>query len=228
MNGNATAPKLPPTAPYHSFKAMLRVFQQHGAPAVVDHGALRKRFAPGSVDALLSSLRFLNLIDAAGAPAEQLRGLTDALDTAEWPQKLGAALRAAYGPVLEEGLQNATPAQLNQRLRTAFSLPAEACRRSATFLLAAAQDADVPVSPYLVAPPRSKGRLLPTKPENGHTHEDEPTGDALTARLIEKFPAFDPSWPDALKEHWFVQFNELIQLVKPDDRPAWMNSTSQR
>ena len=227
MTGNAKAPLLPPNAPYHSFKAMLRVFQQHGAPAVVDHGALRKRFAPGSVDALLAALRFLDLIDAAGAPTARLHALTQALDSEAWPETLSEALRRGYGAVLEEGLESATPAQLNQRLRSAFALPAEACRRSATFLLAAAQDAQVPVSPYLVAPPRSKGRLLPAMHEIGHA-DDEPSGDALTARLIEKFPAFDPAWPDALKEHWFVQFNELIQLVKPDDRPAWMNAASQR
>lgn len=205
----------PPIAPFPAFKTLLRVFQQHGAPDVVDHGALRKRFAPGSVENLLAALRFLGLIGPGGAPTAQLAPLTAAVDTPAWPTALRDALTRAYGPVLE-GLGSATPAQLNQRLRSAYSLHAETCRRSATFLLAAASEAEAPLSPYLVSPAHAKGRLLPVRTEPGA--EDAEAGEALTARLIDKFPAFDPAWPDALKAHWFQQFNELIQLVKPDEQ----------
>jgi len=209
----------PPTAPYASFKALLRVFQHHGAPAVVDHGALRKRFPPGSVENLLATLRFLDLIDAAGAPKPTLGTLTSALDSEAWPASLSDTLIRAFGPILDAGLDSATPAQLNQRLKATYGLQAEACRRAATFLLAAASEAGLPVSPYLMAPARSKGRLLPVKSE-APADNDPADHDGLAARLIAKFPDFDPAWPDALKEHWFLQFHELIQLVKPEDRPT--------
>jgi hypothetical protein len=210
----------PPTTSYQSFKAVLRVLQQHGVPAVVDHGALRKRFPSGSVEGLLAALRFFDLVDGAGAPTPSLDTLKGAVETEAWPGSLRVVLLRAYGAVLEEGLENATPAQLNERLNAAFALSSETCRRSATFLLAAANDAGLPISPYLMAPPRSRGRLVQARPGRAN-HEDrgEPAGDALAARLIEKLPPFDPAWPDALKEHWFKQFNELVQLVRPDDRP---------
>jgi hypothetical protein len=213
MADHLAAPATPPTAPYQSFKAALRVFQQHGVPARVDHGALRKAFPRTTADNVLIALRFFELIDLNGAPTPALAAMKDALDTDAWAETLGAALQRCYGPVLKEGLEDATPAQLNQRLKAAFNLEAEACRRGATFLLAAALDAEIPVSRYLVAPPRSKGRLLPPKVEGAHESA------ALAARLLQKLPEFDPDWPDALKADWFQQFNELIQLLKPEDRP---------
>jgi hypothetical protein len=29
--------------------------------------------------------------------------------------------------------------------------------------------------------------------------------------LLDKFPTFDPSWPDELKNKWFSAFDELLR-----------------
>jgi hypothetical protein len=38
-----------------------------------------------------------------------------------------------------------------------------------------------------------------------------PNGIALDKLLIDKFPGFDPSWPDEVKLKWFAAFDELLK-----------------
>ncbi len=161
------------------------------------------------------------MIDAEGAPGAALRALVEALDQESWASTLAAALHYAYGSTLA-GLETATPAQLNQRIQDKFGVTGEACRRSVTFLLTAAQDARLTISPYLVAPPRSRGRLFSSR-ARASVNGDAPellSNELLAARLIEKLPDFDPAWPDALQENWFKQFNELIRLAQIDLPPT--------
>jgi hypothetical protein len=38
-----------------------------------------------------------------------------------------------------------------------------------------------------------------------------PFGIGLDKLLIDKFPGFDPSWPDEVKLKWFAAFDELLK-----------------
>jgi hypothetical protein len=221
----AAAVALPPAAPYQTFKNAFRVFKTHGVPALVDNSALRRRFPPTHTRQILEALRFLDLINDAGEPSPTLISLVEAVDDEGWPDLLRKVLTATYAPVMEDGLENATPAQLNQRLRSSYGLEEDACRRSATFLLSAANDAHIPLSPYLLTPRRPKGRpnahdLTEPNGDSGVADASEASIELLAAKLIEKFPEFDPKWSESLKEHWFSQFSELIQLVKNEDRAS--------
>jgi len=36
----------------------------------------------------------------------------------------------------------------------------------------------------------------------------------LAQRLVDKFPSFDPNWPEPLCEKWFEVFQELIKRIR--------------
>ena len=38
-----------------------------------------------------------------------------------------------------------------------------------------------------------------------------PNGTSLDKLLIDKFPGFDPEWPDDVKLKWFAAFDELLK-----------------
>lgn len=214
-------PTPPPTAVYRNFISAIRMLKRHGAPATVDASALRRRFPTETAQEQLDCFRFLGLIDAEGLASARLAELCGAVDGPNWRPLLAQILAASYAPGMVEGLTRATPAQLNQQIRDVYGVEGAAARRAATFLLAAVLDAKLPLSPYLIVPAGSRGRLRSTPDsdfldESAAAKEDEALNE-LTARLIEKLPNFDQQWPDSIKEQWFAQFQELISLVKGEE-----------
>ncbi len=211
----------PAAAPYPAFVTALRTFKRHSLPAAIDASALKKRFTAGVVRQLLSSFSALRLIDETGTPLNLLRDLVEAVDEPNWAAVVQRMLDGAYPQALLDSLSAATPAQLNQSLRATFDEVNENDRRqSINFLLGAARDAGLEISAYLTPPAGSRGKLYLGAPDSDETHQTEANKQAvLAARLIEKFPEFDPAWPDDLKEDWFEQFKELVALVKPEDLP---------
>lgn len=214
-------PTPPPTAVYRNFITAIRIFKRHGAPTTIDTSALRRRFPTETAQDLLVCFRFLGLIDAEGVASTRLAELSAGADGPNWRPVLAQTLTDSYEPGMVESLARATPAQLNQRIKDMYDLEGAAARRAATFLLAAALDAKLPMSPYLIVPAGSKGRLRSTQDSDFQdagavTNEHEALNE-LTARLIEKLPHFDQQWPDSIKEQWFAQFQELITLVKGEE-----------
>jgi hypothetical protein len=35
-------------------------------------------------------------------------------------------------------------------------------------------------------------------------------------KLLEKFPPFDPNWPDPIKEKWFAGFDQFMKKAATD------------
>lgn len=209
----------PAAAPYPAFVTALRTFKRHGLPAVVDASALRKRFAGGVATQLISSFSALNLVDDQNAPSDLLQRLVRAVDEDDWPAAVAEMISGAYPESLLSSLSAATPAKLNQGLSEAFETVGVSDRRQIVgFLLGAARDAGLEISAYLTPPAGSRGKLYLGPSEAGvSSQQDSDQQTQLTAKLIAKFPEFDASWPDELKEDWFAQFKELVALVKSED-----------
>lgn len=118
---------------------------------------------------LFGAFRFFDLINATGAPSKRFRDMATK-DESVWNKNMGDLVRSHYQPQLE-ALASGTTASL----KTAFgdigqSVVAPACR----FLIAAAKDAGIPVSPSIEsgsignATPRKKR----TKGASTEKHED--------------------------------------------------------
>ena len=53
--------------------------------------------------------------------------------------------------------------------------------------------------------------------EKGRPELPRPFKDNDVARaLVDKFPTFDPSWPEKTKKAWFDGFSELLIIIKGD------------
>jgi hypothetical protein len=158
--GNTNGNKATLTPPYTSFptiKTLLKSFQEHGTPGRIDRSVLTN--FSGSVGAqIIPALRFLRLIDAANIPTESLKTLVAVVGTEQWSEELLAVLRETYAPLWKLDLQTASPSQFDELFTKSYPTTDDVVRKCKSFYLAAATDAKIPISPYIL---RSK------KPRSG-------------------------------------------------------------
>lgn len=125
-------------APYASpsnIHDVLARLRQHGMPDVITPADLTRLVGihPNVASRVLSSLRFLGLIDETGRQAEAMKRLKT-VSAAEYPEALGVLVRAAYKPVFAQcDPTNATPDQLEDAFR--FYAPTAQRSRMITLFL---------------------------------------------------------------------------------------------
>jgi hypothetical protein len=220
----------PPYIPYQTFKTFLQDLEEHGIPGRVDNTAL-KRFSGGVARQLKTALRFLHLIDGDDHPTDDLSALSGAFGGDGWPAALAELLRVRYSPVMSQiELAQATPGQLREAFKDGFGASGneDVLRKSELFFLQAAQEAELPISKRVsvvtrrrsgasngrrrgarkAADPRSRERLDVRRPNGTEAPEQ-----SFRNQLLEKFPTFDPAWPDELKTKWFDGFKTLMGMA---------------
>jgi len=206
---------------YSTFKNAIRDLALDGTvPSQVDHSVLRS-MGGSNRKLFLAALRFFDLVDdESGAPSEQLRKLATA-DESEWRDYMQVLLQEKYGPLVEH-LPEGTPNSLRDRFKDHFDgIGQTLVEPSIRFLLAAARDIGLPVSGHLKQrKPRTRGgakqRTTKSPKSVNVPREPEPTPRrTLTFQdaLLEKFPEFDPEWPDAHKTAWFEAFGKLMEMT---------------
>lgn len=216
----------PPYAPYPSYKTSLKVMKDTLVPDRVDRSIWGNKFSGSVVTQMLTTYKFLGLISSDGEPHQRLRKLVAALDTDQWATELRQVIETAYAPLLTLDLEKASATQFNERFRASYRAEGETARKCMTFFLQAAREAGISLSPFLVAgsKPRassSGGKRKPRIVRKEAAASPEDLGDggrkdtpSMTATLLDKFPEFDPSWPDEIKKQWFSGFTELMNRTK--------------
>jgi Family of unknown function (DUF5343) len=219
---------MPPYAPFPSLKNFVQNAKQQGLANRIDRSVLTN-FSGSAQTQLITSFRFLGLIDSKGHPTDRMVALVGAGETEQWSVALATLLRAAY-PLLFEGfdLATASPNQFNERFRNAFPGADSVQRKAVTFFLAAAQDAKIPVSPHITknkkpravsSSSRRRGRTATTRVSAEPVRTD-PAGTAVNGawaanpkapNAYELLAVFDPSdmSPDEQAAVW-----TLIQYLK--------------
>jgi hypothetical protein len=162
----------PPYVAYPTFKNMLSGFKEHVLPARIDRTVL-SNFSGIVGSQLLTALRFLDLIDGQNHPKPGLRVLVDAYGTDKWSAELTKVLQSAYGPMFDLDLTAASPGQFNERFSKTYPGEGSTLRKSTTFFLTAATDAQVPISPYITK--NKKPRSAPTKKRAPRQNSDRST-----------------------------------------------------
>lgn len=221
------------SAPYvgfPSYKNMISGFHDNVVPSRVDRSVLGK-FSGIVGSQLLGALRFFNQIDSDGRPQAALEPLVATYGTDSWPKALGDQLRAAYKPIFELNLKTASPAEFTERFREFYPAEGDTLRKALTFFLNAAREAKIEVNSYILKnkKPRSGAakKPRPPKPEvkeqvrhgEGGKLKNELNGHGESASkfkqdLLDKFPAFDPNWPDNIKAEWFKGFDQFMQMTR--------------
>jgi hypothetical protein len=139
--GNGVSPYLA----FQSMKTFIQNLKPHKLPNRIDRSLLQN-FAGTVQGQLIATLRFFDLIDAKGIPTEALERLHQAYDTDQWPVVLGDLLRKSYPAIFQIGLASASPGQFSEAFRNAFGGAEAVQRKSRTFFLNAARDAQIEIS----------------------------------------------------------------------------------
>lgn len=157
MAEQATADRRAPYVPWPTFEGLIEQLREHPLPTQIDRTILSNngKRSGATVNYLAAASRFLGLTDEADAPTSLLRDLLAANAPNDQKAVLRRILEKGYGAIIAlNSLENATPRQLDEALRT-FGNDGSTHRKARKFFLDAAKAADVPLSPYIAA--RTRG-----------------------------------------------------------------------
>lgn len=141
----------PPYTAFLTVKNLIGLFKEHGCPGQIDRSVLTSM--SGAVQGqVLAAMKFLGLIGINdNVPRSPLKQLIEAHGTDDWASALADVLRTAFAPLFQLNLETASPNQFNEQFRNAYpSIEGETARKSITFFLNAARDANISISPYIM------------------------------------------------------------------------------
>ena len=176
----------------------------------------------------MTALKVLGLIDTTGRPQRELERLVSA-EGRERREALRDMLRRSYGPVFELDLKRATRAQFHEAFRR-FGAREGVLAKCEAFFIQAARDAGIELSQYITAGRHGDRRSSAPRASraSGHTERTPPAGEgaatgqahpslALSQRILEKYPDFDPSWSPEVQASWL---NGMTRLYEGLSGPA--------
>lgn len=216
--------EVPPYIAFSTFLSFIKGLAKTGVPSRIDKSLLRN-MSGGNQSALLASLKWFDLIDVAGAHGDRLDLLVKAGDSAG--EVLRSMLPDAYH-FMSDGsidLARATGAQIEEKFRS-YGLSGSTIIKAMAFFLSACKEAEVPLSTHIKLPKvvrpngASKGKkgrqAAAATAEDADDDQDEEPPIVRTAAdaLMDKFPAFDPSWPEKIQEQWFAAFGKMQDMLK--------------
>lgn len=219
----------PPYISFATFKTFISDLKEQGVPERIDKHVWRHRFAGGVGPYLVSGLRFFGLLTDIDGSTDALKAFVQSHGTDHWKKGLEALIRRSYGPVMKLDLHTIAAGHLSDSFANAYGLEGNTLRKAITFFVHAAKDADIAIGPRITkgtrtVSPRKKPNG-PTKPKADGAGEGTPASKVLkdpppppspratawNELLLEKFPAFDPAWPDDVKAKWFEGFQQLMR-----------------
>lgn len=223
---------LPPYVSFQSVKTALAQFKEHATPDRIDRSVLTN-FSGAVGGQILTAFRFLGLTDDAGHSTDVLKALVSAHGTDGWPPALARVVRAAYNPLFSINLETCSPGQFTEKFRNTYNGAEDVIRKSMTFFLNATNDSQIPISPFIMkarkprSGPNKRKNTKPngTKSQEGVSQVDDDDGEGETPpegllvpefmkQLLEKFPTFDPAWPEQVQAKWFDAFEEFMSRVE--------------
>jgi hypothetical protein len=172
------------------------------------------------------ALRSLGLMDAENKPTPRLARLVEVHETPQYKPEFREIMEETYPYAFFLDLTTATPSMFAEAFKLNIDAKEEVLRKVRTFFLHAAKDVGIPIGPRIEKAkfPRARTNGAPRKPKPMKVVEpltpNEPnppaSNTALMEKLLEKFPPFDPNWPDPIKEKWFAGFDQFMKKAATD------------
>lgn len=233
MDNDKNRKTLPPYVSYRTFRNFIDGLQM-GMPSRIDRSYWGERYSGSTGTQLMTSLRFLELIDANGTPQLRLRQLVSAKG-AQRTEILKQIVHSTFDFVSDRTIdpQVATYAQLEEAFFKTYQVTGDVARKCIKFFINLESDAGVTLSPYIMRRSKtirtSTSRKSIRKSATAGTNRNElppATANGIASqttwqeKVLEKFPTFDPAWSDEVKLKWFDAFNTLLNRDTPPDSPA--------
>lgn len=182
----------PPYATFSGFISFINKLRDTGVPNKIDPTVFGN--ASGSVVySVIAALKFLNLIDENGVPSTQFHEFVKAQDE-QRPKLLRDIIKRGY-PTLFNGafdLTNITAGQFDTHVRDEYDVHGSTIDKIATFFLAAAKAAEIPLSTYLekrapiASSSSSKKSTQQRRKAESVEEEDEEDEEPPTPQISEK------------------------------------------
>jgi len=176
---------LPPYVPYRTFVNFVQSLGQ-AIPGRIDR-TLMTNMSGATQNQLMTALRYLSLVKENGTPDDRFVQLIRSEDEAE-KRVLRSILETAY-PFLFHAdgfnLTNCTAGQFEGQFRAAGA-NGDTVRKCAAFFLAAAKDAEIPLSPRLTK--LSRPRASTTRPIRPHGEPTPKRGSGSAKRTVTPTP----------------------------------------
>jgi hypothetical protein len=150
----------PPYGSFANFWGFLEEMSQRGpAPQVLERAVYGGRSEAGRWE-IQNALQFFGLIDAGKRPTATGKLMIEHPDA----DTLGTLIKELYPSVIELGLENATPGQVDDVLKSMGLRDGGTLRKGRTFFLHAAHRAGIPIGPHLKTPVGVMQRPRRSKP----------------------------------------------------------------
>ncbi len=219
---------IPPYVAYRTFRTFLESLAV-SMPDRIDRSVFDSKFSGTATSQITSALRSLKLIDTEGRPSDYLYSLVRS-EGKEHHGILAEVLRSYYSPVFQLDLERATKAQFREAMRQ-FGCTESMLVKCETFFIHAATHAGIPLSPYLksnrkvASKPRGSSRATRNTVRTAATAVDATAESPAPAsseiesanlamrelafRVLDKYPDFDPTWPEETQASWIDGMNKL-------------------
>jgi hypothetical protein len=214
----------PPYVSYRSFLTLLEDLQR-GLPSRLDRSYWGDKFSGSTGTQLMSALRFLNLIDSNGLPTSQLKDLASSRGTHR-SEILRKISQESFSFLMSNSFESekATYAQLEEVFNDVYQVDRDVARKCIKFFIEIANDAGIPLSPYITKKTKTSHSSAITEkiPKHTRTRTNQnaivpqtmeliPHITSWKELLLTKFPSFDPTWPNDVQLKWFEAFDELLK-----------------
>lgn len=217
----------PAYAPYATLISSLDGLKKNGIPSTgkIDK-TLFDNYAGSVRTQLLGAYRFFGLTDANNLVQPKLPELVNA-DQEGRKRLLKGLIEQKYARIIGLDLSTISQGQLDEAFR-GFDISGSTLVRAERFFIKACVELGIPISKR-ISEKGSKNATTPRAPKSrgrasssAKLHEKadhingKPSHRSLTweDRLLQKFPAFDPKWPDELKAKWFEGFERFMAARK--------------
>jgi len=210
-----TEERLPPYLSYRAWQKLLGELCAHNPPSRFDPSYFDTlKISKSNRSMLKGALIFLGLMSTDGIPSPRLHQLVKAEGEAQ-RAALADMVRNAYKPLLADvNFSSATQAQVKEYF-SSQGASGDIGRKCMSFFFAIANEAKIPLSPHLKKSAsqeqggKSAHAVLP-RPRISKLME---SGSSINweAMLFDKFPDFNPGWPDDIQKKWFDAFFKFFK-----------------
>jgi hypothetical protein len=210
----------PPYIGFATFLGFFRGLEKAGVPSRIDKSLLRS-MSGSNQSAMMSAFRWFKLIGNDGSPSADFEALVSSKDNLA--PTIKRMIESSYAFVKDGSinLEKATSSQVQEKFQ-ALGLTGATVVKAMAFFMGACKQAGIPLSPHIKLPqlPRAtSGRTKKVKlrDEEGDFEEEQdpppPPQKSASEALMEKFPAFDPTWSAEIQAKWFEAFGKMQEMM---------------
>ena len=227
-----TEERLPPYLSYRAWQRLLGELSANNPPLRFDSSYFEAlKITKSHRSMVRGALLFLGLMLPDSRPTSRLHQLVKAEGELR-KAVLADVVRNAYTPLFTDknmDVSRATKAQIKEYFDSQGA-SGDIGRKCLTFFCAVANEANISISPHLkrsTARGRKRNTLVNEVPRQRINKSAQSNGDMAWEKLLEKFPSFNPEWPDEVKIKWFDAFKFLKKTLETSP-PRRRTSTTRR